>query len=281
MASSAATITPEVLRRPNLLIICAKEAKYEFLKNLRFPMFSVSTLVFPLMFYVLFGLVMGRQTIGSISTTVYLIPAYGTFGVMGASLFGTAAGLSSERGLGWLQVKRASPMPLFAYFSAKVLMAITFSTIDVVALMLMGFVFGGVHLTGMTAVKLLFTLVAGSIPFCAMGLAIGYFASPNSAPAVINLFLSPDVVLLRPVDAVHVSPQVRAENRSVSAAVSPVTIGFESGGRRTGRTGLRALGDAGRVYTALPGRGTDGASTRSESEWMRAMSVRLRMDSDS
>ena len=47
MASSAATITPEVLRRPNLLIICAKEAKYEFLKNLRFPMFSVSTLVFP------------------------------------------------------------------------------------------------------------------------------------------------------------------------------------------------------------------------------------------
>jgi len=191
MASSAATITPEVLRRPNLLMICAKEAKYEFLKNLRFPMFSVSTLVFPLMFYVLFGLVMGRQTIGSISTTVYLIPAYGTFGVMGASLFGTAAGLSSERGLGWLQVKRASPMPLFAYFSAKVLMAITFSTIDVVALMLMGFVFGGVHLTGMTAVKLLFTLVAGSIPFCAMGLAIGYFASPNSAPAVINLFYLP------------------------------------------------------------------------------------------
>jgi len=191
MASSATTIAPFPLQRPNLLTICAKEAKYEFLKNLRFPMFSVSTLVFPLMFYVLFGLVMGRQTIGNISTTVYLIPAYGTFGVMGASLFGTAAGLAAERGLGWLQVKRASPMPLFAYFSAKVLMAITFSTIDVLALMILGFAFGGVHLAIMTAVKLLLTLVAGSIPFCAMGLAIGYFASPNSAPAVINLFYLP------------------------------------------------------------------------------------------
>ena len=191
MATTATTIETVPLRRPNLVAICAKEAKYEFLKNLRFPMYSVSTLVFPLMFYVLFGLVMGKQTIGSISTTVYLIPAYGTFGVMGASLFGTAAGLASERGLGWLQVKRASPMPIFAYFLAKVVMSLIFSTIDVVALMAMGIAFGGVHLSAGVAVKLLGTLVAGSIPFCAMGLAIGYFASPNSAPAVINIFYLP------------------------------------------------------------------------------------------
>ncbi len=191
MATTATAIGAVPLRRPNLVVICTKEAKYEFLKNLRFPMYSVSTLVFPLMFYVLFGLVMGNQRIENISTTVYLIPAYGTFGVMGASLFGTAAGLASERGLGWLQVKRASPMPIFAYFLAKVIMSLIFSTIDVVALMLMGIAFGGVHLETAVALKLLGTLVAGSIPFCAMGLAIGYFASPNSAPAVINLFYLP------------------------------------------------------------------------------------------
>ena len=191
MATTATAIRTLPVRRPNLVVICAKEAKYEFLKNLRFPMYSVSTLVFPLMFYVLFGLVMGRQMIGGVSTTLYLIPAYGTFGVMGASLFGTAAGLASERGLGWLQVKRASPMPLFAYFLAKVIMSIIFSTLDVIALMLMGIAFGGVHISAAIAAKLLGTLVAGSIPFCAMGLAIGYFASPNSAPAVINIFYLP------------------------------------------------------------------------------------------
>lgn len=191
MATTATAIGTLSLRRPNLVAICAKEAKYEFLKNLRFPMYSVSTVVLPLMFYVLFGLVMGRQTIGTISTTVYLIPAYGTFGVMGASLFGTAAGLASERGLGWLQVKRASPMPIFAYFLAKVVMSLIFSSVDVIALMAMGIAFGGVHLSAVTAAKLLGTLLAGSVPFCAMGLAIGYFASPNSAPAVINLFYLP------------------------------------------------------------------------------------------
>src|SRR6266576_5040886 len=164
MASVSTTMPPVTFTRPNPLRICFKEAKYEFLKCLRLPMYSVSTMLFPLMFYNLFGLVMGRQMIGGVSTTLYLIPSYGTFGVMGASLFGTAAGLAAERGLGWLQVKRASPMPLFAYFLAKVLMAITFSTIDVLALMLLGFAFGGVHLATMTAVKLLVNLVAGSLP---------------------------------------------------------------------------------------------------------------------
>src|SRR5579864_5665489 len=97
MATSSTVMVSLPLRRPNVIAICAKEAKYEFLKNLRYPMYSVSTVVFPLMFYVLFGLVMGKQMIGSIRSTVYLIPAYGTFGVMGASLFGTAAGLATER----------------------------------------------------------------------------------------------------------------------------------------------------------------------------------------
>ena len=66
MATTATAIGTLPLRRPNLIAICAKEAKYEFLKCLRLPMYSVSTLVFPLMFYVLFGLVMGKQTIGNI-----------------------------------------------------------------------------------------------------------------------------------------------------------------------------------------------------------------------
>lgn len=191
MAAASSAISSVPLRRPNLITVCLKESKYEFLKSLRFPMYSVSTVVFPLMFYILFGLVMGKQMIGHIATTLYLIPAYGTFGVMGASLFGTAAGLAMERNLGWLQVKRASPMPIFAYFLAKVVMSLIFSAIDVLALMAIGAAFGGVHLTAMVAAKLLGVLVAGSIPFCAMGLAIGYFAGPNSAPAVINIFYLP------------------------------------------------------------------------------------------
>src|SRR5438128_4009163 len=189
MATASTVINSATeVRQPNMLTIYFKEAKYEFLKSLRYPMYSVSTMLFPIMFYVLFGLVMGKQMIGGVRTTVYLLAAYGTFGVMGASLFGTAAGLASERRLGWLQVKRASPMPPSAYFLAKIIMSLIFSTTDVLLLLLLGIMFGGVHLPAITAAKLVLTLVAGSLPFCAMGLAIGYFAGPTSAPAVINIF---------------------------------------------------------------------------------------------
>ncbi len=193
MATSSTAMTATIPTRPrgSLLRIYAKEAKYEFLKNLRIPRYSLSVVLFPLMFYVLFGLVMGRQSVGDVSMARYLIPTYGTFGVMGAALFGTAAGLAADRGLGWMQVKRASPMPPFAYFLAKVVMSLIFSATVVLLLLLLGVCFGGVRLPLLNAAELVGILLAGSIPFCAMGLAIGYFMGPNSAPAVLNLVYLP------------------------------------------------------------------------------------------
>ncbi|MGA2388819.1 MAG: ABC transporter permease [Candidatus Sulfotelmatobacter sp.] len=169
-----------------------KEAKYEFLKNLRLRVYTLSVISFPVMFYVLFGLVLNaKEMIGTMSVPTYLIATYGTFGVMGASLFGTASGLAADRGLGWLQVKRASPMPPFAYFTAKVVLSMIFSTIVVLLLLVLGFGFGGVRMPFLEMARLLGTLVAGSLPFSALGLAIGYFVGPNSAPAAINLIYLP------------------------------------------------------------------------------------------
>lgn len=172
--------------------IYLKEAKYEFLKNLRLRMYTASVLSFPVMFYVLFGLVLNaKESIAGLRVPAYLIATYGTFGVMGASLFGTAAGLASDRGLGWLQVKRASPMPPFAYFVAKVLTSMVFSSIIVLVLFALGVAVGGVRMPFSDFARLLGTLVAGSLPFSAMGLAVGYFAGPNSAPPTINLIYLP------------------------------------------------------------------------------------------
>jgi ABC-2 type transport system permease protein len=172
--------------------IYLKEAKYEFLKNLRMRVYTASVISFPLMFYVLFGLVLNsKEVISGMRVPTYMIATYGTFGVMGASLFGTASGLAADRGLGWLQVKRASPMPPFAYFAAKVILSMIFSAIVISLLLVVGFSFGGVRMPLAEMAKLIATLVAGSLPFSAMGLAIGYFTGPNSAPAAINLIYLP------------------------------------------------------------------------------------------
>jgi len=194
MTTASMTLSRASFRRPpaRTAAIYLKEAKYEFLKNLRLRVYTASVLSFPIMFYVLFGLVLNsHEAIGGAGMPTYLIATYGTFGVMGASLFGTAAGLASDRGLGWLQVKRASPMPPFAYFSAKVITSMIFSSVIVLALFGLGVAFGNVHMPAGEFAKLFGTLVAGSLPFSAMGLALGYFAGPNSAPPVINLIYLP------------------------------------------------------------------------------------------
>jgi len=185
--------TTQIQRSPaHTATIYLKEAKYEFLKYLRLRMYTVSVLSFPIMFYVLFGLVLNsNQSIGATRVAAYLIPSDGTFGVIAASLFGTAAGLASDRGLGWLEVKRASPMPPFAYFAAKVATSLVFSTIIVLALFILGITFGGVRMPVGSFARLLGILVAGSLPFSAMGLALGYFTGPNSAPPTINLIYLP------------------------------------------------------------------------------------------
>lgn len=193
MAASPASLTMSPMRPlGKTLTIYLKEARYEFLKYLRLPIYSLSTVLFPIMFYVLFGLVMNRQgSVNGISVSTYLLATYGTFGVMGASLFANGAGVAAERGLGWMQVKRASPMPPFANFLAKFLVSMIFSSIIETALIGLGVAFGGVHVTLLTAAKLVGTLVLGAVPFCALGLAIGFFAGPNSAPAVVNMIYLP------------------------------------------------------------------------------------------
>src|ERR1700677_1087451 len=194
MSTTATALSHTQIARPtrHTATIYLKEAKYEFLKNLRLRVYTASVISFPLMFYVLFGLVLNsKEAIGGMGVPTYMIATYGTFGVMGASLFGPASGLAADRGLGWLQVKRASPMPPFAYFTAKVILSMIFSTVVVLLLLVLGISFGGVRLPLAEMVKLIGTLVAGSLPFSALGLAIGYFVGPNSAPAAINLIYLP------------------------------------------------------------------------------------------
>ena len=175
-----------------MLRIHLTEAKYELIKMLRLPAYAIPTIAFPLIFYVFFGLLFGKgQMPNGVRVAAYMIATYGTFGVIGASLFGLGAGVATERGQGWLQVKRTTPMPLSAYFGAKIVVALFYSAVIVLALFLLGLTFAHVQLTVPVWSKLFAVIVAGSLPFCALGLVIGYFAGPNSAPPIVNLIFLP------------------------------------------------------------------------------------------
>lgn len=186
------TTQSATLARRNLPRIYAQEAKYELLKLLRMPAYAIPTVSFPLLFYIFFGLAFGGgRMAGPVSMSTYLLATYGAFGVIGASLFGFGVGVAIERGQGWMLLKRATPMPPLAYFTAKIFMAVVFSLTVVLGLFALGAAFGEVRLAALGWLGLASVLVAGALPFCAFGLALGYWSGPNSAPAIVNLIYLP------------------------------------------------------------------------------------------
>lgn len=184
-------IAQTLSRERSLVRIYALEAKYEFLKLLRMPAYAVPTLTFPLVFYLLFGVAMAPRTGGRFDIARYLLATYGSFGVMGVALFGFGVGVAIERGQGWMLFKRATPMPPLAYFFGKLAMCLLFAVVLITLLFTLGATAGGVRQPAATWLSLAGVLVAGAIPFGAFGLALGYWAGPNSAPATVNLIYLP------------------------------------------------------------------------------------------
>lgn len=186
---AASSVRRSSVRR--LARIAWHESRLEFLKAVRMPAYAIPTLAFPWTFYLLFGVAFGSRMAEGMTMPTYLLATYGAFGVIGASLFGFGAGVAAERGQGWLLAKMASPMPPMAYFLAKVVMSLLFGVIILAGLMLLALTVGGVELEPLVALRLGVVLLVGALPFCGIGLAIGFLAGPSSAAPIVNLIYLP------------------------------------------------------------------------------------------
>lgn len=151
----------------------------------RMPAYSLPTLLFPLMFYVLFGLVMAPGYAQPMLVT------FACFGVLGTAMFAFGIGAATERAQGWWLLLRAAPMPLPAMLTGKLVAVMIFSLIIILGMAWLAAGFGGVRLTTPQWLALFGVLLAGTVPFSLLGLALGLWLSPNAAPGVINLIYLP------------------------------------------------------------------------------------------
>lgn len=169
-----------------------REIGFELVRASRNKAFALSTLGFPTMFYLLFGVMnRGEAMRGGVSVAKYLLAGYAAFGLVGAALFGIGVGLALERTSGWLELKRASPMPPLAYLVARCAMAVVFSIVIVSILCGIGVGLASVHLTAAEYGRMLLVTVLGSIPFAGMGLLLAMTLPPNAAPAIVNMIYLP------------------------------------------------------------------------------------------
>lgn len=167
--------------------ILAAETGAELTQSFRAPEFLLPTLALPVAFYMFFGVLMSRG--GNAAT--YLLATYGIFAVMGPSLFGFGVGVASERERGWLELKRAAPVPSSTFIGAKLAATLAFSAMALIPIYAVAAFMGGVALDKSVWITLFLVHLSAVLPFSLIGLSIGFSFGANGAVAIANIiFLS-------------------------------------------------------------------------------------------
>ena len=149
------------------------------------------TLLFPTVFYLLFGVLLARSRGGEAGR--YLLATYGMFGVMAPGLFGFGVSLAIERESGLLTLKRALPMPPGAYLFGKMVDGDGRSRRSCSTLLVLLAVFVAHVPLHRRAVRRCCCgrTCSGVLPFCALGLLLGTLVNGQGAPAVVNMLYLP------------------------------------------------------------------------------------------
>lgn len=178
---NAPSLTPV---RPAFLPLAAREARAEIVRAWRTPAFIVPTLLLPIAFYTLFGLLLAPP---GTAIAVHAMVTFGVAAALGPSLFGFGAGIAADRDTGLLALKRVSPLPIAALLYARLATAVVYTAVVLLALYGLGGVFGHAALTPARWLALALVHLTSIVPFCLLGLAIGLRTGPSAAMALANI----------------------------------------------------------------------------------------------
>lgn len=172
------------------------EIRLELLRLLRAPAFALPMFVLPVALYLLFAFaVAGEQAAKDPDTARFMFAGFSLMAVTMAAVFATCPSIALERELGLLTLKRAQPAPPGAWLTAKIVAGIVTGTIAYLPILVVTAVSGQAALSAGQLAAMSAVLVAGAIPFCALGLMVGALASGSAAPAYAHLLYLPGLYL--------------------------------------------------------------------------------------
>jgi ABC-2 type transport system permease protein len=156
-------------------------ARAEVLELLRYPSFSLPTLLFPALLFLFFGVPSNE------ADETILMASYAAFGVLAVALFQFGVGIASERASPWQVYLRTLPVTARVRFAARLIAASFFALASAGAVVAVALVFTSAELRAAQWLRLALALVWGTIPFGLLGLAIGYWLTPKGALPVANI----------------------------------------------------------------------------------------------
>lgn len=181
--------TPAAPAAAHPLRVWAALSVSELLRFARNPMGMVFTLLFPVIFFALFGLPNIHDRLGGTAAGPYLLVSFATYGLMLTAVSNFGLTIAREREMGWYRLLRVAPISGLQTVAAKVTQALVVGLVSLLLLFLFAGLAGGVWLPFGEALTVTVKLLAAMVPFLLLGLALAYLLSANAAVPVVNLLV--------------------------------------------------------------------------------------------
>lgn len=167
----------------NLFTIFCAQVRARLVELLRIPAFAVPTLLFPVLFFMMFAAPWARTRDAATGSMLSFV----AFAVIGVTLFQFGVGVSAERAQPWERYLRTLPAPLLARFGARLICAMVFGALSAALVVLYATVRTPAMLAPDGWIELALFALIGGVPFVLFGLAIGYWADGRAALPIANI----------------------------------------------------------------------------------------------
>jgi ABC-2 type transport system permease protein len=158
----------------------------EILRTFRNRRAFIFSIVFPLVLFWIIAAPQADQEITKglgITVGLYYMVTMAAYGAMIAAM-SAGARIAAERESGWTRQLRISPLPVFAYFRTKVLVAYLTAVTAMLLLYLSGYA-TGVRLDAGRWLEMTALILIGLVPFAALGIWLGHlFTTDSMGPAI-------------------------------------------------------------------------------------------------
>lgn len=152
------------------------------LELVRLPAFAVPTIGFPSLFFLFFAVPGFGSDRPALATAMYA-----GFAVLGVAFFQFGVGIAVDRATPWERYLRTLPLAPSTRFAGRILSALAFASGAAAAVVVVALATVAPSLPAGSWATLAVVLLAGSVPFALLGIALGYLASPRGALPIANV----------------------------------------------------------------------------------------------
>ncbi|MDT3428187.1 ABC-2 type transport system permease protein [Paenibacillus forsythiae] len=166
--------------------LIGKQCKAEMLRMIRNPYYVFWSLAMPILFYFIFTRVVSTGSGDKGEWQAHYLMSMTSFSVMGSAIMTLGIRLVQERTKGWGTFMKLTPLPGPVYFFGQMFGQSVMHLFSILCIFTAGYLINGVSLTLGEWLLCGLWLLAGSLPFLAVGTLVGAMKRVDTASGVSN-----------------------------------------------------------------------------------------------